>query len=103
MTPARKAALRKAQMASARKRRRRAQVKTVGRIAGGIALTAGTGAVAYWANETAKHPVKTGRKAKAGARGAYQFTKKIKNKGKSNPSTAAKAVSTAHWGGNGYL
>jgi len=103
MTPDRKDALRKAQMASARKRHRKAKVKQAGRIAGGIVATAVVGAAAYHLNDGARHPVKKSREIKKNATAVYKYGKNIKNRGKSNPSTAAKAASPAHWGGNGYL
>jgi hypothetical protein len=55
MTPARRAALKKAQAASARKRRKRAVIsgaKTVGAVAGSIA----TSALIYHANKYAQNP-----------------------------------------------
>lgn len=90
MTPARKAALRKAQLASARKRRRKAHVKKVGRVVGGVAASAAVAGLSYGLH----HPGKSAKNVKA----VYKFgNDRIKNRKGSNPSRGI-TPQPPHWG-----
>lgn len=63
-TAAQRRALKKAQLASARKRRLKAGAKAAGYVAGGIIAAAAIGGATNAANTFANHPIKTTRKIK---------------------------------------
>lgn len=76
MTPARRAALKKAQAASARKRRK-AAIKSFGRAAGSVAGSIAVGALVYHGNKLAREPVSTIK----GYKSDYQTARSFFGKG----------------------
>lgn len=101
MTPKRRAALKRAQMLSARKRRR-ARVKNGLKAAAVIGVAVGTQAATHWTNYAIHHPGKTYQGAKKA--GAYVKSRFNKTGNLKPPAIAPKQPS--NWKrspGGGYL
>ncbi|AEL97926.2 hypothetical protein CL65_gp018 [Mycobacterium phage Patience] len=110
MTPRRRAALKKAQAASARKRRRN-RVKSIARTVGTGAAFVGSTFAAYHLNRyivNPHHAVREGAAAgKAIGKGATSLTRKVKKKPVRRTSEIKRSVKTVKkatdWSKFGYL
>lgn len=106
MTPKRRAALKKAQMISAKKRRR-ARVKSGLKAAAVIGIAVGSQAATHWTNYAVQHPVQTykgAKKAGQWAKSKASRRKPVKVTNISTPAAIHKAPS--NWKrapGGGYL
>jgi hypothetical protein len=106
MTPKRRAALKKAQMVSARKRRR-GRVKNGLKAAAVIGVAVGSHAATHWTNYAIQHPVQTYKGAKKAGQWAKSKTSRRKTVKVTNISApAAIHRAPSNWKrapGGGYL